>query len=82
MKTNSIPLTEAKARLSEYGRLAEEGQVTIVLKHHRPAFLIAPAPRRAEARPKRPGLVCGKIRIAPDFDATPGEIIKAFEGQA
>lgn len=82
MKTISIPLTKAKARLSEYGRLAEEGQITIVLKHQRPAFIIAPAPRRFEARPKRPGLACGEIRMAADFDATPEEVINTFEGEA
>ncbi len=82
MKAISIPLTEAKAHLSEYGRLAEGGQITVVLKHQRPAFVIAPAPRGSEARLKRPGLALGKIHMAFDFDTTPEEVVKAFEGQS
>lgn len=33
MKVTSVAFTEAKAHLSEYGRLAEEGRSTVVLKH-------------------------------------------------
>jgi antitoxin (DNA-binding transcriptional repressor) of toxin-antitoxin stability system len=78
----SIPLTEAKAHLSRYGRLAEHGQPTLVLKHHRSAFLIAPIPQGANPRPKAPGLVSGQIHMAPDFDATPEAVIRDFEGTA
>lgn len=80
MKVTSIAFTEAKAHLSEYGHLAEEGQSTLVLKHNRPAFLIAPVPRATQARPKSPGLARGKIHLASDFDATPPDVIAAFEG--
>ncbi len=80
MKETTIPFTEAKTHLSEYGRLAEEGRSTVVLKHNRPAFLIAPVPRVAQARPKTPGLARGKIHLAPDFDVTPPDVIAAFEG--
>lgn len=80
MKVTAIPFTEAKAHLSQYGRLAQEGQTTLVLKHHRSAFLIAPVPRTAQARPKKPGLARGRIHMAPDFDATPEEVIRSFEG--
>jgi antitoxin (DNA-binding transcriptional repressor) of toxin-antitoxin stability system len=80
MKMTTIPFTEAKAHLSRYGRLAEAGQTTVVLKHRRSAFLIAPVPPAAQARPKKPGLVLGRIHMARDFDATPEEVIRAFEG--
>lgn len=80
MKMTTIQFTEAKAHLSEYGRRAEAGDATLVLKHQRPAFLIGPAPRSALPRVKTPGLACGKIRMAPDFDKTPDEVIEAFEG--
>ena len=82
MKQTTIQFTEAKAHLSEYGRRAEAGQITLVLKHHRPAFVIAPAHTRTEARHKTPGLARGRIHMAADFDATPDTIIAAFEGQA
>jgi len=82
MKIISIPFTEAKSHLSKYGRLAEDGQTTVVLKHRRPAFRIAPATPCEQPRPKAPGLVRSKIHMAPDFDSTPAEVIAAFEGLA
>jgi antitoxin (DNA-binding transcriptional repressor) of toxin-antitoxin stability system len=80
MKVTSIPFTEAKAHLSRYGRLAEEGQTILVLKHQRSAFLLSPVSRAGQARPKKPGLARGRIHMAPDFDATPADVIRAFEG--
>lgn len=80
MKMTTIQFTEAKTHLSEYARRAEAGQVTLVLKHQRPAFVIGPAPRTAQPRVKTPGLARGLIRMAPDFDETPEEVISAFEG--
>ncbi|MEI7880917.1 MAG: hypothetical protein WCI95_08595 [bacterium] len=80
MKVIEIPFTEAKAHLSRYGRLAEEGQTTLVLKHHRLAFQITPVPQTSKARTKMPGLASGQIHLAPDFDATPEDVIQAFEG--
>ena len=80
MKMTTISLTEAKANLSRYGRLAEEGQTTLVLKHRRSAFQIAPVPQAGKGRAKTPGLARGRIHMAPDFDATPEEVIRAFEG--
>jgi antitoxin (DNA-binding transcriptional repressor) of toxin-antitoxin stability system len=80
MKTPSIPFTEAKAHLSKYGRLAEQGHVTLVLKHNRSAFVIAPVPQPEQARPKNPGIASGRIHMAPDFDTTPEEVVAAFEG--
>ena len=75
-------LSEAKAHLSLYGRRAEAGEVTLVLKHSRPAFVIGPVPAGLKAKIKKPGLAKGKIRMAPDFDKTPDDVVAAFEGTA
>jgi antitoxin (DNA-binding transcriptional repressor) of toxin-antitoxin stability system len=80
MKTSAIPFTEARTHLSKYGRLAEEGQTTFVFKHHRLAFQIAPSPAIRQAKPKTPGLARGQIRMEPDFDCTPAEVVASFEG--
>jgi antitoxin (DNA-binding transcriptional repressor) of toxin-antitoxin stability system len=80
MKEVLIPFTEAKAHLSKYGRLAELGQTTLVLKHHRSAFLIAPVPPQEQTRAKMPGVARGRIHMAPDFDVTPTDVIASFEG--
>jgi antitoxin (DNA-binding transcriptional repressor) of toxin-antitoxin stability system len=80
MKMTTIAFTEAKAHLSEYGRRAETGEVTLVLKHRHPSFVIGPAPQTAQTRAKFPGLARGRIHMAPDFDVTPEDVINAFEG--
>ena len=80
MKLITIPFTEAKAHLSRYGRLAEGGQTTLVLKHHRSAFQITPVALTRKLRKKTPGLARGQIHLAPDFDVTPEEVLRAFEG--
>jgi antitoxin (DNA-binding transcriptional repressor) of toxin-antitoxin stability system len=82
MKEVHVAFTEAKANLSKYGRLAEQGRTTLVLKHRRPAFCIAPVLRGAQPRVKTPGLAKGRIRMAPDFDVTPPDVIASFEGSA
>lgn len=79
MKMISISFTEAKANLSRYGRLAEEGQTTLVFKHHRLAFQITPVPPSRKALTKTPGLARGQIHLAPDFDVTSDDVICAFE---
>ena len=82
MKTTAVPFADAKAHLSKYGRLAEQGRTTLVLKHRRAAFLITPVPQEArQLRPKKPGIAAGCIHVAPDFDRTPDAIIDAFEGK-
>ncbi|MDZ4199873.1 MAG: hypothetical protein U1E27_11390 [Kiritimatiellia bacterium] len=80
MKTTTIQFTEAKARLSHYGRLAQSGQTMIVRKHSHDVFLIAPV--RSEDKPceKKTGIVKGKIKMASDFDSTPEAVIHDFEG--
>jgi antitoxin (DNA-binding transcriptional repressor) of toxin-antitoxin stability system len=81
MKKTIITFSEAKAHLSEYGRRAQDGQATLVLKHRRPAFLIAPAPADTQRRTKTPGLARGRIHMTADFDVTPDAVINAFEGR-
>ncbi len=80
MKTTAVSFTEAKTHLARYGRLAEAGQTILVCRHRRAAFAIAALPRSDQARPKTPGLARGRIHIEPDFDNTPEDIIRDFEG--
>ncbi|HMP73981.1 MAG TPA: type II toxin-antitoxin system prevent-host-death family antitoxin [Kiritimatiellia bacterium] len=82
MKMISIPFTEAKVNLSKYGKLAEKGVATTVLKHRRPAFQIAPLNEMDRPRPKHPGLACGQIRKSPDFDIMPDDVLADFEGES
>jgi antitoxin (DNA-binding transcriptional repressor) of toxin-antitoxin stability system len=82
MKMTSIKLSEAKVHLSAWSRRVEAGENIVVLKHNRPAFVMAPLPAGEISHPKKPGLVKGRIRMAKDFDRTPESVIRAFEGVA
>ncbi len=73
-----IKLSEAKAKLSEFAKLAENGESTIVMKHHKPSFMIAPLPDEYRPKKKRLGLLKGKIDIADDFDEPSQEILDLF----
>jgi antitoxin (DNA-binding transcriptional repressor) of toxin-antitoxin stability system len=81
MKQATVSFTEAKAHFAQYGRMAGEGQTIVVCKHRRAAFVLAAVPRADQTRPKTPGLARGRIHLAPDFDATPEDVIRAFEGE-
>lgn len=63
--------------LAGFLREVEQGAEIVVMARNRPvARLVPPAPMG-----RRPlGLMRGRIKIAPDFDATPAEVIAAMEG--
>ena len=73
-----IPVTEAKARLSELIRRAEAGEDIVLTRHGKPAARIVPAApppdARAPPRPHRlhPGRRRAADRARPDGGAQPG----------
>jgi prevent-host-death family protein len=69
-----IGLREAKAHLSELIERVEGGEVLTLTRHGKPVARIVPIAER------RPGLLKGRIGMAPDFDATPEWLVDAFEG--
>ena len=72
-----INMHEAKSRLSELGELVWKGERVVIAKAGKPYLDLLP---HRETRKKRiPGRLAGQIRIAPDFDTTPSDIIDAFE---
>ena len=74
-----VNMHEAKTRLSELVKQAQNGEEVIIANAGKPvARLVAFEPER----PKRiPGLLKGKMTIADDFDETPDWLIAAFEGE-
>lgn len=78
-KNRIINVHEAKTHLS---RLLEEvlnGAEIILGKSGKPIARLVPY---QEERPSRvPGMMKGAIRLAPDFDALPEDILSAFEGR-
>jgi prevent-host-death family protein len=69
-----IGVREAKARLSELLERVEGGEVLTLTRHGKPVARLVPIAER------RPGLLKGRIGMAPDFDATPSWLVDAFEG--
>ncbi len=69
-----IGLRQAKAQLSELIERVERGETVTLTRHGRPVARVVPVTER------RPGLLKGRIGMAPDFDDTPGWLVDAFEG--
>ena len=69
---------EAKSQLSKLAKLAWEGEEIIIARAGEPYLRLEPY------RPQRGrrvlGALSGQIRLAPDFDETPQEVIDAFHG--
>jgi prevent-host-death family protein len=69
-------ISEAKAELSALIEQVLRGEEVILAKAGKPvAKLVA---YKGAARPRVPGALRGKIRIAPDFDALPDDMAEAL----
>ena len=73
MKVN---MHEAKSQLSRLGRLAWEGEEIVIAKAGEPWLRLEPYRERRAGR--KLGECKGQVRIAPDFDETPQEVIDSF----
>jgi antitoxin (DNA-binding transcriptional repressor) of toxin-antitoxin stability system len=79
MGTTQVNMHEAKSRLSELARLAWEGEKVVIAKAGEPYLDLVP--HRERRRDRKPGRLRGQIRMAPDFDETPEQLVRAFEGE-
>jgi len=77
---SAINIYEAKTQLSKLVDKAASGKDVIIARGGKPvARLTAIEPAK---KPIRYGLLKGKVKISPDFDAPlPEEVIRAFEGR-
>jgi len=74
-----VPITnisEAKAQLSALIARVEAGEEIVIGKAGKPVAKLVPFERPKQ--PRRPGALRGKIRIAPDFDELPDDLLEAF----
>jgi prevent-host-death family protein len=70
---------EAKTHFSKLVERAAAGEEIIIGKAGKPVARLVPY---QEAPPKRkPGSMKGKIRMAPDFDELPDDVLTAFKGE-
>ncbi len=78
MSKKQVNMHEAKSRLSELGELVWKGEQVVIAKAGKPYLDLLP--HRELRRKRKPGRFKGRIKIAPDFDATPPDVIADFEG--
>ena len=72
-----VNMHEAKTHLSRLVERAEAGEEILIARAGRPVARLVPL--AARTRRREPGLWRGLVRIAPDFDATPPDLLDAFE---
>jgi len=69
-----------RANLTALLREASGGRSLLITAHGKVLAELRPPPAAAPA-PRRPGALRGRIRMAPDFDATPEDMLAAMEGE-
>jgi prevent-host-death family protein len=77
----TVNIHQAKTQLSKLIERVSAGEEIVIAKGGKPVARLAPLARRT--KPRKPGALKGKIRIAEDFDAPlPDELLDLFEGKA
>lgn len=76
----TVNIHEAKTHLSRLVEQAAAGEEIIIAKAGKPVARLVPL--EARPRPKRLGLLKGKVRVPDDFDdPLPDDVLAAFEGR-
>ncbi len=73
-----VTLREAKSQLLQLGARAWQGDRVVITKAGKPYLELLPHVATPQAR--KPGRLKGNIRMLADFDRTPEDVIKGFEG--
>jgi prevent-host-death family protein len=73
-----VNIHEAKTHLSRLVERAAAGEEIIIGKAGRPMAKLVPY--RESAQRRRPGRWKNRVKVAADFDATPEEVVRGFEG--
>lgn len=74
-----VNIHEAKTHFSRLVERAAEGEEIVIGKAGKPMAKLVPF--RKERRPRKPGALRGRVRIAKDFDELPESILAAFRGE-
>jgi antitoxin (DNA-binding transcriptional repressor) of toxin-antitoxin stability system len=75
-----VGVREFRGKLTGFLRQARQGRTFLVMSHDQVLAEVGPS-RQPERPPRRPGALRGKIRIAPDFDRLPADVLAAMEGE-
>ena len=73
-----VNIHAAKTHFSRLVERAAKGEEIVIARAGRPVARLVPL--ASAARPRRPGLLKGRIRIGKDFDAPlPEDVLRLFE---
>lgn len=75
-----VNIHAAKTHFSRLVERAAKGEEIVIARAGRPVARLVPL--SSAGRPRRPGLLKGRIRIRKDFDAPlPDDVLRRFEGR-
>ncbi len=74
-----VGVREFRGNLSRFLRQARLGGSFLIMSHDQVLAEVRPPPPTERPR-RRPGALRGKIRVAPDFDVLPPDVMAAMEG--
>lgn len=75
-----VGVRELRGNLAGFLRQARQGTSFLVMSHDEVVAEVRPPSELARPR-RQPGALRGKVRIAPDFDQTPADLIAVMEGE-
>lgn len=78
LEKTAVGVHEAKTHLSRLLERVESGESIVITRRGSPVAELGPLTRK----PRQPGRLKGRIRMAKDFDAPlPDEVLRTFEGE-
>ena len=75
-----VGVREFRGNLTAFLRQAGQGRSFLITSHDQVLAELRPPPLAARTR-RQPGLLRGKIRMAPDFDELPPDVLAVMEGE-
>jgi prevent-host-death family protein len=78
MADSTVNIHEAKTHLSRLVERVEGGEEVVIARAGRPVARLIPF--RARTAPRAPGIWRGRVKLAADFDTTPDDVVRDFEG--
>jgi antitoxin (DNA-binding transcriptional repressor) of toxin-antitoxin stability system len=80
IKKTKVGIRNFRINMGGFIRRARSGEVIVLTSHDKQVAELHPPAPWVETAHRKPGALKGRIKIAPDFDTLPEEIIEAFEG--
>ena len=80
LEPERVGVREFLGNLTGYLRRVRLGGTFLITSHDQVLAEVRPPPS-AERPRRRPGALRGRIRMAPDFDALPPDMLAAMEGE-